>query len=137
MGSSLTDYYRNAKHGLGSIDPQEATQLGEDWLIAGATGAAIGLVSAATGSLDIPVAGMKIPVDGLMAVGLGFAGLSLGSPELKTASIAAGGAASARTFGDFFRKGVAAHGDIEDGTSQMGMGWGSESDRLIEAAKHL
>ncbi len=143
--ASLSHYYSSAKHGLGAINPVEATELGEDMLIAGGTGAVLGLISAAKGgSLDMTIAGMSIPIDGLMSFGLGLAGLSLKSKELKTAAIAAGGSAATRTFSAFFKKGLAAHGDLDAaneafGNDGMQYGWGADAshDRLVEAAKFL
>lgn len=145
MAHSLTHYYSSAKGSIAGISPVEATELGEDWLIAGAAGAAIGLMSAAkNGVLDAKVAGMTVPLDGLFAAGLGLAGLAMHSPELRTASVAAGGAASARVFSSFFKKGLAAHGDVEE-NPQLAAGYGAEygwgadadHDRLVEAAKYL
>lgn len=145
MAHSLSHYYSSAKGSLAGINPVEMTELGEDWLIAGAAGAAIGLMSAAkNGVLDVKLAGMTIPLDGLFAVGLGGAGLALHSKELRTASIAAGGAASARVFTGFFKKGLAAHGEIEE-NPQLAAGYGAEygwgadadHDRLVQAAKYL
>ena len=145
--TSLSHYYGRAKGGLSAINPVEATELGEDMLIAGGTGAVLGLIAAAKGgSLDITLAGMSVPVDGLMSFGLGLAGLSLKSKELKVAAIAAGGSAATRTFTAFFKKGLAAHGDIDSvndafggGSPEMGFGWGADAghDRLVEAAKFL
>lgn len=149
MSSSLSHYYSRAKSGLMGINPREATQLGEDWLIAGGTGAILGLVSASIGGLDKQVAGMNVPIDGLAAGGLALAGLALGIPELKTASVAAGGSASTRVFEKFFKKSLGAHGDEDfDATygyaygaepyqlqDEYGYGWGQDS--LVEAAANL
>jgi hypothetical protein len=143
--SSLSHYYSSAKSGLGKINPVEATELGEDMLIAGGTGAVLGLISAAKGgSLDMTIAGMSIPIDGLMSFGLGLAGLSMKSKELKVAAIAAGGSAATRTFAGFFKKGLAAHGDLDAANEAFGgddhqYGWGADAghDRLVEAAKFL
>lgn len=134
-----------------NINPAEAVQLGEDWMIAAGTGAVLGLMSAATGGMDKKIFGMEIPMDGLAAFGLALAGLSLRSPELKVASIAAGGSAATRTFENFFKKTVA-HGDFDQGNIPFGYGWGGEpnqlgvggfgsygmgQDRLVEAARLL
>jgi hypothetical protein len=103
--ASLTHYYGQMKHGLGTINPEEAAQLGEDWMIAAATGAGLGLMSAALGGLDHKVFGVNLPVDGLVSVGLGVVGLQMGGESgqlLKIASIAAGGSAAVRTFESFF-----------------------------------
>lgn len=144
---SISHYYSRAKHGLGSINSVEAVNLGEEFLITGATGAALGLIAASKGSLDVTLSGMKIPVDGLLSFGLGLAGLSMRSKELKVAAIAAGGSAATRTFTKVFAKGVAAHGDEINGDFGFGhneqfgsqYGWGSDAghDRLVEAAKYL
>jgi hypothetical protein len=143
--ASLSHYYSSAKGGLSRINPVEATELGEDMLIAGGTGAVLGLIAAAKGgSLDMTIAGMQVPIDGLMSFGLGLAGLSLKSKELKVAAIAAGGSASARAFTGFFKKGLAAHGEFDAaneafGNEGMQYGWGADAghDRLVEAAKFL
>lgn len=150
MSHGLSHYYSKAKGGLMGINPREATQLGEDWMIAGGTGLVLGLVSASIGGLDKQVAGMAVPVDGLAAAGLAIAGLAIGSPELKTASIAAGGSAATRTFEKFFKKSFAANGegDFEGENEysygaepaqlqdQYGYGYGHE-DRLVAAAANL
>jgi hypothetical protein len=150
--ASLTQYYGQMKHGFGTINAAEATQLGEDWLIAAATGAGIGLMSAALGGLDKQVFGVSLPVDGLVSVGLGLAGLQVGGESgqlLKIASIAAGGSAAVRTFESFFKSGLKVKGDFEDlPGSQMGyggvplvgpgVGFGAAAqDQLAEAAKYL
>lgn len=157
MSTSLTAYYGRMKHGLGTINPDEAVQLGEDWLIAAATGAGIGLMSAALGGLDKKVMGVSLPVDGLVSVGLGLVGLQVGGESgqlLKIASIAAGGSAAVRTFESFFKSGLKVKGDFEDlGTSGFGghqMGYGgvplvgpgvgfgaAAQDQLVEASKYL
>jgi hypothetical protein len=160
----LTDFYKSAKGKMGGIDAKEATQLVEDWAIAGGTGAIIGLIASSAGGLDHTVAGMKVPVDGILSVGLGIASLTMQSQELRVASIAAAGSASARTFQGIFSKGLGAHGDSESPQlgfghnhapqqleagygfgdalspqSQFGssFGFGSDRDRLVEAAKSL
>ncbi|HEX6826559.1 MAG TPA: hypothetical protein VF077_09625 [Nitrospiraceae bacterium] len=161
--ASLTSYYGRMKHGIGHINPAEAAQLGEDWMIAAATGAGIGLLSAAVGGLDKKVFGMNLPVDGLVSLGLGFAGLQMGGQSgqiLKIASIAAGGSAAVRTFEPFFKKGLKVSGDFEElGSGRAGMGYGfgypevgyggmplvgpgvgfgaGAQDRLVEASKYL
>lgn len=143
--SSLSHYYGKAKGGIAGINPVEATELGEDMLIATGTGALLGLISAAKGgNLDIKLAGMTVPVDGLVSFGLGVAGLGIRSKELKIAAIAAGGAASTRVFSKFFAKGLAAHGELEDAVhGEFGAsdeyGWGADAghDKLVEAAKFL
>lgn len=148
MSQGLSHYYSKAKGGLMGINPREATQLGEDWLIAGGTGLVLGLVSASIGGLDKTVAGMSVPVDGMAAFGFAIAGLAAGSPELKTASIAAGGSAATRTFEKFFKKSFKANGDFEGEADygygaepaqlqdQYGYGYGHE-DRLVAAAANL
>jgi len=150
-----------------NINPREATDHAEKMLIAGGTGAVIGMISASTGGLDKKIAGLTVPVDGLLSFGLSLAGLGMHSPELLTASIAAAGSASARTFEGFFKKGLGAHGDFDGndipfgteypqlgfgdgghghvpamagqfgGQFSAGFGFGSERDRLVEAAKAL
>lgn len=143
--ASLSHYYGSAKAGLGKINPVEATELGEDMLIAGGTGAALGLIAAAKGgSLDMTIAGMQVPIDGLMSFGLGLVGLSIKSKELKVAAIAAGGSAATRAFTGFFKKGLAAHGELDGAVNEafgndMQYGWGADAghDRLVEAARHL
>lgn len=144
--AGLSHYYGRAKSGLMNINPHEATQLGEDWLIAGATGMMLGLVSASIGGLEKDIAGFKVPVDGLFAFGLGAAGLAMRSPELRTASVAAGGSAATRTFEAFFKKALNAHGDFDSSDipfghdphqlSAGGYAYGAD-DRLIEAARSL
>lgn len=165
MAFSLSHYYGSAKSGLMNINPAEATQLFEDWMIAGGTGALLGLMSAATGGMDKKIFGLSVPMDGAASLVLGFTGLALRSPELKVASIAAAGSASARTFEGFFKKGMGAHGDFDANDipfgfgsgnephqlpgggwhqdqfsgqfSGMGFGFGNERDKLAEAAKLL
>jgi len=145
MAHSLSHYYGSAKKGIAGINPVEATELGEDMLIATGTGALLGLIAAAkSGSLDVKLAGVTLPVDGLVSFGLGLGGLTLRSKELKTAAIAAGGAASTRVFTKFFAKGLAAHGELEDAVhGEFGAsdeyGWGADAghDKLVEAAKFL
>lgn len=159
MSTSLTAYYGRMKHGLGTINPDEAVQLGEDWLIAAATGAGIGLMSAALGGLDKKVLGVSLPMDGLVSVGLGLVGLQVGGESgqlLKIASIAAGGSAAVRTFESFFKSGLKVKGDFEElGSADMGfgghrMGYGgvplvgpgvgfgaAAQDQLVEASKYL
>lgn len=146
--SSLSHYYGRAKAGLMGINPNEAVQLGEDWMIAAGTGAVLGLMSAATGGMDKKIFGMEVPMDGLAAFGLALAGLSLRSRELQVASIAAGGSAATRTFEALFKKTVTA-GDFDQSDipfgwghepAQMGtggFGFGMHQDRLVEAARHL
>jgi hypothetical protein len=157
--SSMTEYYGKMKSGFASIDPKDMAQLGEDWMIVAATGAAVGLVSGAIGGLDHKIAGFNIPVDGLISVGLGVAGLQMSGDTgkvLKIASIAAGGSAAVRTFEKFFKAGFKVKGEFEDLGSGMtsisgyrfhgqlpaqagyGLGFGAgEQDRLVEAAKYL
>lgn len=145
--SSLGHYYGRAKQGLMGIDPKEATELAEDWMIAGAAGAGLGLISASIGGLDKSIAGMSVPVDGLVAAGLAVAGLTTNSKQLKTASIAAGGSAATRTFEKFFKRALNVHGEIEEGTYDLGFGhrgvfggvFGQDSahDQLVAAAKYL
>lgn len=155
--TSLTAYYGRMKHGIGTINPDEAVQLGEDWLVAAATGAGLGLMSAALGGLDKKVLGVNLPVDGLVSVGLGLVGLQMGGESgqlLKIASIAAGGSAAVRTFESFFKSGLKVKGDFEDlgssgfGPLQMGyggvplvgpgVGFGAAAqDQLVEASKYL
>lgn len=146
--SSLSHYYAKAKGGLMNINPHEAVQHGEDMAIAGATGAVLGLMAASTGGMDKTILGVKVPMDGAASVVLALAGLSIRSPELKTASIAAAGSASARTFEGLFRK-MTAHGDFDaddipfgygaDDPEQLdaGYGYGYGQDRLVEAAANL
>lgn len=145
--TSLSHYYHSAKHGMMNINPKEAAQLGEDWLIAGGTGMLLGLMSAATGGMDKKIAGFNVPMDGAMAFGLALAGLSMGVPELKTASIAAGGSAAARTFEGFFKKALNVHGDFDWSNVpisgdppqiQSQFSWGQDShDQLVAAARNL
>jgi hypothetical protein len=144
--ASMTHYFNRAKSELSSINQREIEELGEDMAIAGATGAALALMSTTLkGGMDYKVAGIKVPVDAALAVGIGLVGKATKNKQLATASVAAGGAAAARLFAGFFKSGLApkAHGmgleftqgDIPFG---MGAGWGDESqDRLIEAAKYL
>lgn len=147
--ASLSHYYSRAKGGIAAINPAQMAELGEEWLIAGATGAVLGMVSASIGGLDKTVAGMPVPVDGAMSVALGLASLSMRSPELRTASIAAGGSAATRTFEKFFKKALGAHGEF-DGDAALpqfpgagyGYGWGAENgngfaDPLARAAAGL
>lgn len=125
---SLSRAYGHAKSGVMNINPVEATQLLEDWAIAGGAGAVVGLMSAATGGMDKKIFGMTVPMDGAGSVFLGLAGLALRSPELKVASIALAGSASARTFEGFFKKGMGAHGDFD--ANDIPFGWGSEPHQL-------
>lgn len=164
---SLAHHYARAKAGMMGINPKEATEHGERLLIAGATGGVLGLISASTGGLDKKIAGLNVPVDGLASLGLSVAGLAMHSPELLTASIAAAGSASTRTFEGIFKKGLGAHGDYDgndipfgaetpqlnagfgfgdgghghlpaaSGQFSAGFGFDSGRDRLVEAAKAL
>lgn len=154
---SMTEYYGRMKSGLGSIDPKDMAQLSEDWMIATATGAAIGLMSGALGGLDKKIAGFNVPLDGLLGLGLGFFGLQAGGDTgkvMKIASIAAGGSAAVRTFEKFFKAGFKVKGEFEDlgssgisgylpgrlNQSQFGPGVGfgiGAQDRLVEAARYL
>jgi hypothetical protein len=130
---------------MSTISGKELTEIGEDMVIAGATGAVLGLISASLGGLDKTVAGMPVPVDGALSVGLAFAGAGMRSQELRLASVAAGGSAATRTFEKFFKKAMGAHGEF-DGQAEIpqfpgagyGYGWGFESgDRLAAAAQAL
>jgi hypothetical protein len=162
---SLSKHYNAAKAGLMGINPVHATEHAERLLIAGGTGLALGLISAGMGGLDHKVMGMNVPVDGLASLGLSVAGLAMHSPELLTASVAAAGSASTRSFEAIFKKGLGAHGDFDSSdipfgfggneAPQMGAGYGfgapqmgqgqfsagfgfdSSRDRLVEAAKAL
>ncbi len=152
--AGLTEYYGRMKGGLGTINPMEMTQLGEDWMVAAATGAGVGLMSAALGGLDKKVFGISVPLDGIAAGILGIAGLQMRGTTgqaLKLASIAAAGSAAGRTFEKFFKAGFKVKGDFEDlgamGISghswhgdplldDVGFGAGSQ-DALVEAAKYL
>lgn len=146
--SGLAHYYHKAKGGLMGINPREATQHTEDLLIAGGTGLVLGLVSASINGLDKKIAGFNVPVDGLASAGLAVAGLMMGSPELKVASIAAGGSASTRFFEGFFKKTMGAHGDFDSSDIPFGYGaepqqlqdqygYGYGEDRLMAAAARL
>src|SRR3954471_14010972 len=108
--ASLTHYYSRAKSGIAGINGKDMADMGEEWLVTGATGATLGLISASIGGLDKTVAGMPGPVDGVASLLLGLAGLSMRSKELRIASIAAGGSAATRTFEKFFKKAMGAHG---------------------------
>jgi hypothetical protein len=138
--ASLTEYYGKMKSGIGTINPQDMAQLGEDWMVAAATGAGIGLMSAALGGLDKKVAGINVPLDGLVAGGLGLAGLQIdgdGGKILKLASIAACGSVSVRMFEKFFKAGFKAKGELEDLGSTGIQGhqlYGAPQDRLSQQA---
>lgn len=157
--ASLSEYYGRAKGSFGSVNPAEVAQLGEDWMIAGATGVGLGLMSVALGGLDKKVFGFSVPMDGVAAAVLGFAGLNMrGSTgnALKLASVAAAGSAGVRTFEKFFKAGFKMSGELEElggmGFSGVhhfrhhgdypafgpaaGFGAGSQ-DALVEAAKYL
>lgn len=158
--ASISEYYGRMKAGAGSINPKDATQLGEDYMIVAATGLGVGLISGAIGGLDKKIAGFNVPVDGLIAFGLGYAGLQFKSQPLKIASIAAGGSAAVRTFERFFKSAFHVKGELEDiGSGMMGIsgyrvhgqlgsgqtpyygpgvGFGvGAQDRLVEASKYL
>lgn len=145
--SSLTHYYQRAKSGIAGINPKDMVDLGEDYLVVGATGAMLGLISASIGGLDKTIAGFKVPVDGATSIALGVASISMRSKELRTASIAAGGSAATRTFEGFFKKAMGAHGEFDSNVMQQlpggappgyGYGWGAESaDPLLRAAQGL
>lgn len=157
MAESLTGYYGRAKSGIGNIDPKEMAQLGEDYMIVAATGAAVAFAGTLVGGLDKEVLGFPVPVDGAISVGLGIAGLSMRGDTgkmLKIASIAAGGSAAVRTFEGFFKKGFGitkVKGDLEEiGYGQLpgyGGTYGPSSptfafgqgaqDRLVAAARYL
>ena len=147
---SLSMYYNRAKGGLMNINTKEMVDHGENLMIAGATGAVLGLISASIGGLDHKVAGFEVPVDGLASAGLALAGLSMRSPELLTASIAAGGSAATRTFEGLFKRAIGTHGDFDGGDIPFGFGnaapqlygqsmpqqfgWGAESNLQAAAA---
>lgn len=156
MAGSLTGYYGRAKSGIGNIDPKEMAQLGEDYMIVAATGAAVALAGTMIGGLDKEVLGFPVPVDGAISVGLGIAGLSMRGDTgkmLKIASIAAGGSAAVRTFEGFFKKGFGitkVKGELEEVGGHYGglpgyegtygptfaFGQGAQ-DRLVNAARFL
>jgi hypothetical protein len=152
MAGSLTGYYGRAKAGIGNIDPKEMAQLGEDYMVVAATGAAVALAGTMVGGLDKEILGFPVPVDGLISVGLGVAGLSIGGDSgelLKVASIAAGGSAAVRTFESFFKKGFGVRGDFTEASEVAGLpgyqgtygptfafGQGAQ-DRLVAAARFL
>ena len=131
--AALTHYYGRMKREFHSINPHDATQMGEDLLVTAAAGAAVGLVPATMGGLDKKVGGFDVPIDGLMSVGFGLLGLSVGnhkySQMLKVASIAAGGSAAVRTFEKFFKSNMhgvfGIKGEFEDlgrhGIGQLGV----------------
>ena len=123
--AGLSHYYGRAKESFAGINPKEATEHGEKMLIAGGTGLVLGLTSAIMGGLDHKILGMNVPVDGLASFGLAAAGLALHSPELLTASIAAGGSASTRSFEAIFKKGMGAHGDFDSTDIPFGFGYGT------------
>lgn len=148
------EYYGRAKGGRGLDLKAIYEELGEDWLIAAATGAGLGVASAALGGLDVKIFGFPVPVDGLASLGLGVASLQVGGDMgrmLKIASIAAGGSAATRTFEGIFRRGFKVTGELEDlgssgfasplnpyGGSSWGLGFGrGEQDALVNAAKYL
>jgi len=151
---SLTEYYGRAKYGFGNMNPVDMAQMGEDWMIAAATGVGVGLMSVALGGLDKKVFGFPVPLDGVAAGVLGFAGLQMRGTTgqaLKLASVAAAGSAATRTFEKFFKAGFKVKGDFEDlGSmgisghrwhgdhllSDVGFGAGAQ-DALVEAAKYL
>jgi hypothetical protein len=146
--ASLTHYFTRAKNELTSINNREIEEVGEDMAIAGATGAALALMSTAIpgGSMDYKVAGIKIPIDAALAVGVGIVGKATKNKQLSTASVAAGGAAAARLFAGFFKSGLGsakAHGmgldfDQSDIPFGMGAGWGNDTqDELVNAARYL
>ena len=154
MAGSLTGYYGRAKSGIGNIDPKEMAQLGEDYMIVAATGAAVAFAGTMIGGLDKEVLGFPVPVDGAISVGLGIAGLSMRGDTgkmLKIASIAAGGSAAVRTFEGFFKRGFGTRvrGELEEaggygrlpgyeGTygPTFAFGQGAQ-DRLVAAARYL
>jgi hypothetical protein len=121
--SGLAHYYGKAKAGLMGINHKQAEEHGKQLLVAGGTGAVLGLISAVTGGLDKKIAGFEVPVDGVASLALSVAGLATRSPELLTASVAAAGSASTRSFEAIFKKTMGAHGDIDSG---MAMGFGHQ-----------
>lgn len=159
--ASMTEYYGRMKSGIGSIDPKDMAQLGEDYMIVAATGIGVGLISGAIGGLDHKIAGFNVPVDGLISLGLGVAGLQFKNQYLKIASLAAGGSAAVRTFEKFFKGAFHVKGELEDlGSGMMGISGGPRvhgmlgsgqspyygpgvgfgvgaQDRLVEASKYL
>lgn len=150
--ASMTEYYGRMKSGVGSINPKDMAQLGEDYMIVAASGLAVGLISGAIGGLDKKIAGFNVPVDGLLSLGLGFMGLQMkgnSGQALKVASIAIGGSASVRTFERFFKGAFGVHGEFNElpgrqAPKQLGTGFGrgfgfgmSQNDRLIDAARYL
>lgn len=139
--ASLSHYYGKAKSSMMGVSTKDMVELGEDYLVVGATGAVLGLISSSIGGLDKTIAGMPVPVDGALSLGLGLAALSTRSPELRIASIAAGGSAATRTFEKFFKKAMGAHGEFDGtGLPQMtagygyGYGWGHEAGDPVQAA---
>ena len=154
--ASLSHYYGSARSAFGSINPDDAWKLGEEWGIGAIAAAGAVGIAAAVGGMDKKVFGMPVPVDGAMAVGLGLFALSSKSKELRVASIALGGSAAVRTFSKLFGAKLGLHGEIDDWTSSgysgmgfgfgnaatqfsPGYGWGQDlsHDRLVEAAKYL
>lgn len=143
--ASLAHYYGRARGGLMGISPAAATELAEDWAVAGLMGAALGAIASQTGGLDKKFGGMVIPLDGVAAAACALTGLSMHNKQLQVASIAAIGSASTRIFTRALSKGaVGAHGEIEQAFAELpfgqesAYGWGQESqDRLVEAAKYL
>jgi hypothetical protein len=142
--ASLAHYYSRARGGLLGISPAAATDLAEDWAVAGLMGAALGAIASQAGGLDKKFGGMVVPLDGLAAAACALTGLSMHNKQLQTASIAAIGSASTRIFTRALSKGkVSVTGEIESAFAELpigsdSMGWGAEShDRLVEAAKYL
>jgi hypothetical protein len=150
--ASMTEYYGRMKSGIGSIDPKDMAQLGEDYMIVAASGLAVGLISGAIGGLDKKIAGFTVPIDGIISLGLGMAGLQMrgdSGKALKIASIAIGGSASVRTFERFFKGAFGVHGEFNElpghqAPKQLGAGFGrgfgfgmSAQDRLVHASRFL
>jgi hypothetical protein len=148
--ASLTEYYGQTKAGIANIDPEDMAELGEDYLVVAATGAAVAMTGTLFGGLDKEVLGFPVPLDGVISVGLGVIGLSMRSDALKVASIAAGGSAAVRTFEGFFKRGFGVKGELEEVGRHYGglpgyegpygptFAFGqSAQDRLVAAARYL
>jgi hypothetical protein len=133
---SLVDYY-NASRAPAPIE-QPTAELGEALAIAAGTGAALAFVAAVDpDGLGFDVSCFKVPIDGAIGLGLGAASVSIKSPELRIASLAAIGAASARTFSRIFMRAPHAGLDFDANDIQLSGERETNNRLLVEAASGL
>jgi hypothetical protein len=143
MASSLTKYYDRAKSSLGNISEKDIEKAAINLGVAAGAGVGVGALTSILGT-DKSVGGIKIPIDAAAAVGLAVAHAATGMRELEIASFAAAGIAAERLSSGIVKSalgkaGTHAHGDMDEGTYQLGFGYGADTDndQLIEDARSL